>query len=253
LPGYFESGASVLVEFAMECSEEEPVPTSGVSNYKIRESPNDGLFSRLVVVDAYHENERVKGSLAFVRDHNAKSLLLTSGQTKAMSLVRPSGKQLEDKNLDLLTGFVLIDRSSRIMVVEGFRGGVIGDLSEVLRDSDTHARSPGKLLIHPKIGFPNRIYGAFNLCLKQVKLRSHTLEALSVKPDICLSSGNRVVSDAIQCLLNIKRVPRLKMLRTVGSFPSAQAISEIETQLGEFVTDIELEGGCAQGYNNKHQ
>jgi hypothetical protein len=103
------------------------------------------------------------------------------------------------------------------------------------------------MLYHPDVGFSERRYVDLNLCLKQIKLRQSSLEILMQRPDLYdRKKTEEGVFDPLECLMEMKRADRMHILKLNCAFPIARDLLTIETQYGDFVTDAELEGGCAE-------
>ena len=95
----------------------------------------------------------------------------------------------DDKPLDILTGFGVLDGGNRVFVVEGLRdGGLLEVLKAIPRDSRVND-GDFKMLHHPGIGYSKRLYGMYGLRLKQIKIRM-PLEKL-VKDRSCIRSWAR--------------------------------------------------------------
>ena len=83
-------------------------------------------------------------------------------------------KQLD---FDILTGFIVMDRRSRIIVVPRRLQNALGAQVECLREGRALQRllevlpeenaSTLKVLFNPELGFSKRLYVDFNLVLKQ--------------------------------------------------------------------------------------
>ena len=198
-------------------------------------------FARLVVVVDYRKTTVVKQLLQTVQQHNAEAMQLDIGQARAIATVKLDDEQ-KKLDLDILTGFIVMDRRTRIIVVECLRDGkALQRLLEVLPEENT---SRLKVMFNPELGFSKRLYVDFNLVLKQVKLRQ-TLHSLTQRPDLCLPSKCDVaVSHGLNQLMDMRRAERIHVLKLMNSFPSAVCIEDIETQYGAFVNEKELHGGC---------
>eukprot|EP00913_Durusdinium_trenchii_P016248 g15270.t1 len=185
--------------------------------------------------------------LQTVKQHNAEAMQLDLGQARAIATVKLDEEQ-KKLDTDIMTGFIVMDRRTRIIVVECLRDGqALSRLLEVLPEENT---AKFKVLFNPELGFSKRLYVDFNLVLKQVKLRQ-SLDSLTQRPDLCLQSKcDPAVSRGLNQLMEMKRAERLStrarihVLKLMDSFPSAVCVEDIETQYGDFVAEKELHGGC---------
>lgn len=212
-------------------------------------TPRYERFARLVLVVDYRKTTVVKQLLQTVQNHNAEAMELDIGQARAIATVKLDDEQ-KKLDLDILTGFIVMDRRARIIVVECLRDGkALSRLLEVLPEENTNKL---KVLFNPELGFSKRLYADFNLVLKQVKLRQ-SLDALTQRPDLCLPSKCDVaVSHGLNQLMDMKRAERIHVLKLMNSFPSAVCIEDIETQYGDFVNERELHGGCMDDAKSAH-
>mmetsp|Transcript_66727 Transcript_66727/g.217203 ORF Transcript_66727/g.217203 Transcript_66727/m.217203 type:complete len:1176 (-) Transcript_66727:66-3593(-) len=267
VPGFTQSGAYIRVEVALsrplhivepsspkaaeqKQQQEAPAQAEGEKPAEVAEPPDMEdetyeRYSRLLFVLDYRKSIIMKKLLFLVSSINVNALQLDSGQARALTSVQLTDEQLMDQNLDIVTGFVILDRYTRIVMVEGLRHKAMRQIIDTLGIVDLKCTRQCKVLFHPDLCFSQRLYGQFNLCLKQIKLRQPTLESLTYRPELCLTGRCEPdVSTALHQLTEIKRATRLHMLKSNGSFPSAQGLIAIETQYGDFVADKELAGGC---------
>eukprot|EP00435_Cladocopium_sp_Y103_P051296 s77_g15.t2 len=216
------------VQASQQSAEEEsPKKVDSVEEAMEPSTPRYERFARLVVVVDYRKTTVVKQLLQTVQQHNAEAMELDIGQARAIATVKLDDEQ-KKLDLDILTGFIVMDRRARIIVVECLRDGkALSRLLEVLPEENTNKL---KVMFNPELGFSKRLYVDFNLVLKQVKLRQ-SLDGLTQRPDLCLPSKCDVAE-------------RIHVLKLMNSFPSAVCIEDIETQYGDFVNERELHGGC---------
>jgi len=205
-------------------------------------------YQRVVIVMHYRASSLAKNLINFIHDNNVVAASVDEGQARALAAVELSKEQRSDPNLDILTGFVLIDRKTRIVVIEGLRDGVawpkLLDVAGVGKDKNTKRC---RILYNPGIGFKHRIYTDFNLCLKQIKLRAASLEKLVHRSDLYDSRrSEKEAATALMRLAELKRAERLHLLKASTCFPTAVGLTMLEMQYGDFVSDAELIGGCVQ-------
>merc|ERR1719262_1448475 len=208
-------------------------------------------FGRVVFVLDYNKTAAVKQILALITLHNTKVMKMESGPSRALATRQLTDAEKKDHTLDILTGFIVMDRTSRIILIEGLRSGALKDVVEAVgRPQKNHKK--WKMLYHPDVGFSERRYIDFDLCLKQIKLRQHSLEVLMQRPDLYdRSRTEEDVAITLECLMEMKRAERMHTLKLNCSFPTAKNLLTIETQYGDFVTDLELEGGCVDDDGTK--
>lgn len=235
----------------MEEANEKPKSPKGKKKTEEDDEDEEGIvdkryerFGRVVLVLDYKKTTIVKKLLALITIHNTKVMNMESGPSRALATRQLTDQEKQDHTLDILTGFIVMDRTSRIILIEGLRAGALKDVVEAVgRPQKNHKK--WKMLYHPECGFSERKYVDFDLCLKQIKLRQHSLEVLMQRPDLYdRSRTEEDVAITLECLMEMKRAERMHILKGNLSFPTAKNLLTIETQYGDFVDDLELEGGC---------
>lgn len=271
-PGHFGTGAYVEVTVKMarplplpdilQKAEEQAAakPTSSSGKKKKGEEEDDEetkidlryeRFGRVILVLDYKKTTIVKKLLALITLHNTKVMNMESGPSRALATRQLTDAEKANNNLDILSGFIVMDRTCRVILIEGLRSGALNDVVEAVgRPQKNHKK--WKMLYHPDVGFSERRYVDFDLCLKQIKLRQYSLEVLMQRPDLYdRSRTEEDVAVTLECLMEFKRAERMHTLKLNCSFPTAKNLLTIETQYGDFVTDLELEGGCVDDDGTK--
>lgn len=212
--------------------------------------PRYERYTRVVIKMDYQKTTVLKLILQAVSDNNVRALDLDAGQARTLASVKLTDEQ-KSQDLDIITGFIVMDRRCRIIVAECLReGNALGKLLEVLPEESTPKLM---VLFNPDLGFSQRLYTDFNLVLKQVKLRQPTIEGLTMRPALCLAGrSDAAVSRGLNQLMEIKRADRIHVLKLMGSFPTLKIIEDIETQYGDFVHEKELHGGCVEETRSAH-
>eukprot|EP00931_Biecheleriopsis_adriatica_P023607 TRINITY_DN14874_c0_g1_i3.p1 TRINITY_DN14874_c0_g1~~TRINITY_DN14874_c0_g1_i3.p1 ORF type:complete len:1163 (-),score=247.48 TRINITY_DN14874_c0_g1_i3:114-3602(-) len=247
MPDFLTTGACVSLTATLARPLQSPASPEAEVPADVTEEPAKTTryerFARMVLVVDYRRTTVVKKLLGVVNANNVEVLNLDSGQARALATIKLTEEQRSDASLDIITGFIVMDRHCRIIVVECLREGkALEKLLEVVPSVQT---AKLKVLCNHQLGFSQRLYTDFNLVLKQVKLRQARLEGLIQRPDLCLPGRSEDdVSRGLNQLAEMKRAERIHVLKLMGSFPMAQSIVNIETQYGDFVADKELQGGC---------
>lgn len=222
-------------------------PSRGNSKVSIataNESESFECYGRVVFVFDYRKTTVVKRLLSMVNEINTRSVGLDAGGGRSLATQKLTAEQKEDRTLDILTGFIVMDRSMRVIVIEGLRHGSLPSIVEEVGRPQKNSRK-WKVLYHPDIGFSSRLYADFDLSLKQIKLRQSSIDFLMHRPELYDHSRcEQETTNALQGLLELRRAERIHSLKELNAFPSSTGLLEIETQYGDFVTDAELSGGC---------
>lgn len=229
-----------------------PLPPSSASSDSESGQPYE-KYGRMVLVLSYRKTTPVKKLLHFLADHNSRVIgMSSSAPSRALANVQLTEQQRKDSNLDVLTGFCLLDRVRRIVVIEGLRGEGKGLARLVASIDRARANSHRfKLLHHPEVGFSKRLYSSFDLTLRQVKLRT-SLDKLLAKPDLYdAAQTDSKVTDVLNKLIEIDCAVCLQTLKQRNLFPSVADMVLIQTLYGDFLSENELTGGCGNSTKSR--
>lgn len=150
----------------------------------------------------------------------------------------------ESNELDILTGFQVVDDKRRYIIIEGLSDESMSIMRQLLRRSEP-TNHKIKILYNSKIRFTNRLYTNFHLELKTIRLRN-SLKVLLCNANVY--NDNKVPRECLEalCALNtIRYTKRLDMLQKVNSFPTYNGLIDIESKFGETVRISD-----ERGYNN---
>ena len=98
-----------------------------------------------------------------------------------------SPEELDDNEIDYISGFQVIDSNLRITILEGITGKAMNLIKEKLPKLELNTEKK-KIFANSKILFNKRIYSNFNLCLKFIKLRNPLTNILNTA-DIYLKAN----------------------------------------------------------------
>lgn len=118
---------------------------------------------------------------------------IKEGGLRALATYQLSSEELEDRYLDFIGGFEIIDDECRVFVLEGLQAFGMAEL-ERLVPRDSPNSDSFKILKNKELTFKTRLYQAFNLDLKKIRLRDK-LNNLLISPNIYLRTK---VPDQIQ-------------------------------------------------------
>lgn len=93
-----------------------------------------------------------------------------------------------DRTLDYLGGFELMDSEMRLLLIEGI-GGENNSIDKFYKANERERPNDKKLkmIYNPDIKFKNRLYQDFNCAIKRIKLRDSLTSTINA-PDIYLRS-----------------------------------------------------------------
>mmetsp|Transcript_1202 Transcript_1202/g.4941 ORF Transcript_1202/g.4941 Transcript_1202/m.4941 type:complete len:1253 (-) Transcript_1202:146-3904(-) len=241
---------------------EDPTAAVRALHEELHQQPPHGLdcrferFGRVVLVVDEGELDVISKVIKKVVVWNAGMKGLDPNKAE-INTYQLSADERADPHLDILTGFSVLDRKARVMVLEGLRGKEgLKQLLEAI-DRDGRPNSSGfKLLYNPDIGFSQRAYADFGtLCLTQIKIRM-PLEKLAAQPEL-YAPGGLVANDtleanqAVKLLMELRHMARLRGLRQGSAFPKAAHLVSLRILYGGFMTDAEMAGRPAAAAEGK--
>jgi len=138
----------------------------------------------MILIIPYRAGDYVKKIEASFERINLKGLNLSNVRYLSTKELTPADK--ENRSLNFLGGFVLMDKEMRCYVIEGL-GGVGKCMEEFYLENEREApnNKKFKMLYNPEIRFKDRIYMEFNCAIKKIKLRD-TISTIIEEPDIYL-------------------------------------------------------------------
>jgi hypothetical protein len=146
--------------------------------------PNEAIYERMVIVVPYKAPATVKQLHLSFEKVNLELLNLDSAiylNTKELTEA-----ERNDRSLDYLGGFELIDSEMRLLVIEGIGGkGNSMDKFYQANERERPNDKKFKMLYNPDIKFKNRMYQDFNCAIKRIKLRESLTSTINA-PDIYL-------------------------------------------------------------------
>ncbi|KAJ0408803.1 hypothetical protein P43SY_000699 [Pythium insidiosum] len=198
-------------------------------------------FSRLALLFPYNDSATLRRVMTPFERCNTTAL--PGVPIRSYELTDAERQASERGQLDLLTGVMVIDTTHRMVLVEGLADGAMRTLHAALlpRDKPNDPRGV-QLLADLSLRFTRRLYTAFGMDLKRIKLRDSLPELLQ-RPDMYLRSK---VSEscylALTRLAEIRRSARLVEVRDAELFPSASMLLDVESKYGESISLEDIYG-----------
>ncbi|CAD7939528.1 unnamed protein product [Amoebophrya sp. A120] len=203
-------------------------------------------FGRLVyVLDV--QNERVATEvLRIVTAQNQKATGLEHAHVSTLKNYELSEKEQKDPEMDILTGYVLLDKKCRIMVVEGLRKGGIRRLLEEIPRLDPNDEK-NRLIGNNDVGFSDRLYLPFNLSLKHIKIRQNLEVFTGTRPELYdVTRCAPEIFEIVEQLRELKRATRIHHAKEyLKCFPRVECLIKLEILYGDYISDEELAGGIS--------
>eukprot|EP00397_Hematodinium_sp_SG-2012_P008611 GEMP01008676.1.p1 GENE.GEMP01008676.1~~GEMP01008676.1.p1 ORF type:complete len:1009 (+),score=233.20 GEMP01008676.1:153-3179(+) len=243
---YLEKQSKMRLSVECYCSLERP----DTGEEGEADTTDSEPFGRIVVIFTGTGKKLVfaaKKLVGHVLRCNTVIMKMENGPSRAIATRQMTQHEKEDCTLNVFTGFCLHcdNVGARIICIEGIKNSDV--FKELRRFAQELSATKGhngrvKVLQHEKVGFDKRLYGDFDLVIKQIKLREK-LDDISHRPDLFdPRKTDPELSRGLQKVMEMKQADRLATLKMNQSFPLARDLVAIDTLLGDFITDAELFG-----------
>ncbi|KAM4861359.1 uncharacterized protein RHO17_013940 [Thomomys bottae] len=215
-------------------------------------APNADLmatqFSRIIFVFDSRKLLLLQSLLQDITAINAKALELDSYPTKniqqILSTFKMPAKIHDQQDMDLLTGFHLLDGKIHLFILEGLAGQ---GLKQLWEKHQNRSAPPGhgvyKVLYNSELLFPNRLYADLETVLYHVHL-CRPLSLLMQHPALYVRSA--VPRRAFLALSRIYDIcynsTRLNEVKVRDLLPSSAMIKDLNQEFGIPLTQEELTG-----------
>ena len=198
-------------------------------------------FGRALFVFEYGNVPLLRAVMAAMDAINTKALGKTiQGSLRSHQL---SPEQVEGAvagTLDIVCGFQIIDSHCRMIALEGAVATVNRLLETVPREAANDAAT--RILANPDVAFHERLYTAFNVDLKKIRLRE-PLPILVELPELYNSA--KVAPACFQALHKLqacRNASRLNEVAGQGLFPLDSQLLQVESKYGESISMEDIDG-----------
>eukprot|EP00940_MAST-03C_sp_MAST-3C-sp2_P003535 g3535.t1 len=214
------------------------------------------IFERAAFIMPYDEPQILRKIRSVHKSTNTSALPGVS--LRSYQLSDEQRKACEEGILDVMTGFQLVDKDMRVVVVEGLADGSMKALHDVVSHRDAFDANGAiseesakkkrcgvktRVLMNSRVRFTERLYGAFDVDLKMIRLRD-PLRSIVTMPDIYnRSKVSPACFDALNCIARTERQSTsIRFMKNNQLFPSVGGLLEVENLLGDAVTVYDMEG-----------
>ncbi|KAJ8395312.1 hypothetical protein AAFF_G00032970 [Aldrovandia affinis] len=161
---------------------------------------------------------------------------------------RMNAKDRESKDLDVVTGFHVVDGHMHLFILEGLKDKSIKRLWETIPIELTGREEERvEILYNSALSFSNRLYGTLDISLGPIRLHKQ-LELIMKQPAVYVR--DTVSPACLQALSRLSLLLQVKKLRNVvqsSLFPTAEMIQNLSQEFGiipgrgqQKVTQIEV-------------
>ncbi|KAI4875080.1 hypothetical protein NFI96_033378, partial [Prochilodus magdalenae] len=198
-------------------------------------------FGRIVYIFHYNNKAaltklrsevlRVNGAAFHLDSHTKESA------QKVLSGHRMSAKERSNRNLNVLTGFHMLDKSLHLFVLEGLKEQAIRQLWETgPQKLDKAVEEQVIVLYNSGLSFSERLYDSLDVGLSPVYLHQ-PLDTILKEPSVYIRDA--LPYTCLQALLQMKHLCQVKKLEEVmlnDLFPSAKMVLSLKHEFGEVPT-----------------
>uniref|UniRef100_A0A7S3KUT2 Uncharacterized protein n=1 Tax=Euplotes crassus TaxID=5936 RepID=A0A7S3KUT2_EUPCR len=220
---------------------EEQKSLSGSIVEEIKDE-NAAIYERAVYILPYENtSELLNKILNSIETINLK--LLGFENSKQLNTKEFSEEERDNRKLDFIGGFEIMDSEFRMIVIEGL-GGKGHSMNKFYKmNARTQPNKKRlKLLYNPDIKFKYRKYWDFGASLKRIKLRDTLTHTMS-SPNVFLRSKvPKEIYETLQQLAEMRKYNRIKFLKDYSLFPDPDLLLSVGRKYGDALSHKDLYG-----------
>ena len=150
-------------------------------------------------------------------------------------------EEKDNNEIDYISGFQLIDKNTRITILEGITGKAMKKIKDTLPKTQMNNKNY-MIFADSGVLFNKRIYSKFDLSLKYIKLRE-TLSTILQTYDIYTKANKyRQIYDAFLNFGSILKAQTLKEISLANLFPDAESLLLLERKYADILNDEDMTG-----------
>ncbi len=223
----------------------EPEPRTIAAELETRLSVTP--YTRMVFVYKYNDDSTLMAINDTIVSINSRALPDIQGTLRSYSLSAEEVEAAKTAQLDIITGFSIIDNDARIVVMEGLAGP--GQAMQEMFLSIPRI-SPNdsslKILCNPEVLFPDRLYTEFGPDLKRIRVRDR-LRKLARKPEIYNRyQVEEICFQSIDKVMALRRAIDLKSTKDLCLYPSSDSLNKLELLYGEAISRVDIDGSIIE-------
>ena len=182
-------------------------------------------LERFIYYTTYEDLNFMEKINSLFEEINQKAFDLRSPKEIYTYGLSPEDRDNNEK--DYISGFQMIDKVSRLTIIEGITGKAIKKVKEALPKTQMNNKTY-MVFSDSNVLFNKRMYSLFDLSLKFIKIRTNLSEILTTF-DIYLKSTNyREIYDAFMNMGSILKAQTLKEIANANLFPLAESLLLLE-------------------------
>ena len=208
---------------------------------KVELDVNGAIFERMIIIVPYKSPDTVKAIEAHYERINLAGLNLENA--RYLNTKELTEEEREDRTLEFLGGFEIMDSEFRMFILEGI-GGPGRSMDQFYKANERQRPNDKKykMLYNPDVRYKNRMYLDFNCSLKKIRLRD-TLTKIMGASDVYLRSKvPEDMYDTLQKFAEIRKLDRASLVRDFNLFPITENLLTLERKYGDSLNFEDLHG-----------
>ena len=147
----------------------------------------------------------------------------------------------DNNEIDYISGFQIIDKISRLTIIEGITGKAMKKVKETFPKNQMNSKML-MIFSDSNILFNKRLYSIFDLSLKFIKIRENLSEILNTFDIYLKSSKYKDIYDAFMNMGGILKAQTLREIADANLFPDAESLLLLERKYGDILKEEDLTG-----------
>lgn len=223
-----------------------PMPAEDVplSDLELQKKLAVTPFTRMVVLFRYLDDDTLRAITRGLNAVNGAALPDIQGTLRSYSFSEKELVTVKNAQMDVITGFMIIDDDMRLVVLEGLAApgkGMQRMFTEFLPRVKQNDESL-KIVCNPEILFPDRIYPEFGPDLRRIRIRDK-LKKLARRPEVYnRKQVEEICFEAIDSIMTLKRAQDMDSTKKLDMYPTAESLNKLEVLYGEAITRPDMDG-----------
>ena len=196
-------------------------------------------LERFIYYTVYNDINFMEKLTPLFEEINQKAFNLRS--PKEIYTYNLTEEDRDNNEIDYISGFQIIDKESRLTILEGIAGKAMKKIKETFPKTQMNNKT-FKIFSDSNILFNKRIYSKFDLSLKFIKIRMNIPEILTTFDIYLKSSIYRGIYDAFMNIGSILNAETLKEITNSNLFPDPESLLLLERKYGDILKEEDITG-----------
>jgi regulator of sigma D len=201
--------------------------------------PKEKNLERFIYYTTYNDINFIEKINPLFEEINQKAFNLRS--PKEIYTFGLSQEDRDNNEIDYISGFQIIDKISRLTIIEGITGKAMKKVKETFPKTQMNSKTL-MVFSDSKILFNKRLYSIFDLSLKFIKIRMNLTEILTTFDIYLKSNKYREIYDAFMNMGSILKAETLKEIAGANLFPNGESLLLLERKYGDILKEEDLTG-----------